>query len=64
MSAAKAFDSKVSSDASKISSDYASIVALSIRQVLGAIEITLSRNSDGSLNTTDVLVFMKGEIAR
>ncbi|KAF9476478.1 DUF1793-domain-containing protein [Pholiota conissans] len=59
LSRAQAFDSKVTSDAANISSDYASIVALSIRQAMGAIEITLSRNSNGSLNTTDVVVFMK-----
>lgn len=62
MSSANTFDSKISSDASAISTDYASIVALSVRQVLGAIEITLSKNSDGSFNTDDVMVFMKGEI--
>ncbi|KAH9482400.1 Glutaminase A [Psilocybe cubensis] len=56
---AQAFDSKVNSDATKISADYASIVALSIRQALGAIEITVSKNSDGTFNTDDVLVFMK-----
>lgn len=57
---ANSFDSKVNSDASKISSDYASIVELSIRQVLGATEITVSKNADGTFNTSDVLMFMKG----
>ncbi|KAF8165232.1 DUF1793-domain-containing protein [Crassisporium funariophilum] len=56
---AKAFDSKVNSDAGKISADYASIVALSIRQALGATEITISKNSNGSFNASDVIVFMK-----
>ncbi|PPQ83295.1 hypothetical protein CVT25_004034 [Psilocybe cyanescens] len=56
---AQAFDNKVNSDATKISADYASIVALSIRQALGATEITISKNSDGTFNTNDVLVFMK-----
>lgn len=55
------FDNQVNSDASKISADYASIVALSIRQALGATEITISKNSNGSFNTSDVVVFMKGE---
>ncbi|KLO07574.1 DUF1793-domain-containing protein [Schizopora paradoxa] len=59
MTSANSFDSKVNSDASKISSDYASIVELSIRQVLGATEITVSKNADGSFNTSDVLMFMK-----
>ncbi|KAF9523492.1 DUF1793-domain-containing protein [Crepidotus variabilis] len=59
LSRAQAFDSKVQSDASKISADYAAIVALSIRQSLGSTEITISKNSDGSWNTNDVIVFMK-----
>ncbi|CAL1700859.1 unnamed protein product [Somion occarium] len=56
---AKAFDDKVNNDASAISSDYASIVALSIRQAFGATEITVSKGSNGSFNTSDVLMFMK-----
>ncbi|EIW62026.1 DUF1793-domain-containing protein [Trametes versicolor FP-101664 SS1] len=55
---AKAFDAKVNADATKISADYASIVALSIRQGFGAIETTVSRTGSG-FNTSDVLVFMK-----
>lgn len=61
MSRSNAFDNQVNSDALKISADYAAIVALSIRQALGAIEITISKNSDGSFNTSDVLVFLKGK---
>lgn len=57
---ANSFDSQVKSDASKISSDYASLVALSIRQAFGATEITISKRDDGSWNTDDVLIFMKG----
>ncbi|KAJ6598936.1 hypothetical protein DFH09DRAFT_1356105 [Mycena vulgaris] len=53
------FDAQVQADASAISADYAAIVALSIRQTLGATEITISKNGDGSWNTSDVLVFMK-----
>ncbi|KAK7060516.1 hypothetical protein VNI00_001281 [Paramarasmius palmivorus] len=56
---ANAFDSKLSTDANKISADYASIAALSVRQAFGATEVTISKNSDGSWNTNDVIVFMK-----
>ncbi|KAH7929420.1 DUF1793-domain-containing protein [Leucogyrophana mollusca] len=56
---AQAFDAKVQSDASAISSDYAGIVALSVRQAFGALELTLSKSSDGSWNTTDILMFLK-----
>ncbi|KAI0327103.1 DUF1793-domain-containing protein [Cubamyces sp. BRFM 1775] len=56
---ANAFDAKVNSDATRISSDYASVVALSVRQGFGATEITVSRTSSGGFNTSDVLMFMK-----
>ncbi|KAI0770848.1 DUF1793-domain-containing protein [Irpex lacteus] len=56
---AQAFDSKVQSDASVISTDYASIAALSVRQAFGATELTVSKNSAGGFNTSDVLMFMK-----
>ncbi|KAJ7904642.1 hypothetical protein B0H14DRAFT_3079482 [Mycena olivaceomarginata] len=47
------FDAQVQKDALAISVDYAAIVALSVRQTMGAMEITISKNSDGSFNTTD-----------
>ncbi|KIY74089.1 DUF1793-domain-containing protein [Cylindrobasidium torrendii FP15055 ss-10] len=56
---AEAFDAQVDSDAKAISNDYAGVVALSIRQALGATELTISKNGDGSWNTDDVLLFMK-----
>ncbi|THH14879.1 hypothetical protein EW146_g5515 [Bondarzewia mesenterica] len=59
LSRAKEFDAQVDSDASKISADYSSIVALSVRQTFGATEITISKGSNGQWNTSDVLVFMK-----
>ncbi|KAF9057677.1 DUF1793-domain-containing protein [Panaeolus papilionaceus] len=59
LSRANTFDSKVQADANKISADYTAIVELSIRQALGATEITLSKNANGSFNTSDVIVFMK-----
>lgn len=57
---ASAFDAQVKSDASKISTDYADWVALAVRQAFGAIEFTISKDSAGKFNTSDVLVFMKG----
>ncbi|KAJ7590931.1 DUF1793-domain-containing protein [Mycena floridula] len=56
---ADVFDSQLNSDASLISQDYADIVALSVRQAFGATELTISKNSDGSWNTNDVLMFLK-----
>ncbi|KAI0796743.1 DUF1793-domain-containing protein [Abortiporus biennis] len=59
LSRANAFDAQVAKDANAISSDYASIVALSIRQGFGATEITISKDAQGNFNTSDVLMFMK-----
>ncbi|KAI1787276.1 hypothetical protein LXA43DRAFT_716833 [Ganoderma leucocontextum] len=56
---ANQFDSQVSNDANRISSGYASLVALSIRQTFGAIEITVPQHNDGSFDTSNVLTFMK-----
>ncbi|EJF60361.1 hypothetical protein DICSQDRAFT_137441 [Dichomitus squalens LYAD-421 SS1] len=54
---ANVFDAQVKSDASKISADYASLVALSIRQVFGATEITVT---SGLFDSSNMLMFMKG----
>ncbi|KAJ7276535.1 DUF1793-domain-containing protein [Mycena haematopus] len=56
---ANAFDAKVQADAGKISADYAAVVALSIRQALGATELTISKTSTGAFNTSDIIMFMK-----
>lgn len=61
LSRAQAFDAKLQSDASAISSDYAEVVALSVRQAFCAMEITISKNGANSWNTSDVLVFLKGK---
>ena len=61
LSRAQTFDTKLQSDASAISNDYAEIVALSVRQAFGAMEITISKNGDNTWNTSDVLVFLKGK---
>ncbi|KAG6869299.1 hypothetical protein C0993_000052 [Termitomyces sp. T159_Od127] len=57
-------DAQVEHDGKKISADYAAIVALSLRQAVGATEITISRRKDGSWNSSDVLVFLKGQLAQ
>jgi hypothetical protein len=60
LSIANTFDNKLNTDANKISADYSGVCSLSVRQSLGATEITISRTSAGAWNTTDVIVFMKG----
>ncbi|EIW82090.1 DUF1793-domain-containing protein [Coniophora puteana RWD-64-598 SS2] len=59
LSDANTFDAKVKSDATAISDNYYAIVALSVRQAFGATELTTSKASDGSWNTTDILMFLK-----
>lgn len=57
--AASTFDSELLNAGTAISSKYADLLALSARQVLGTIDITIARGGDGNWNFTDVLVFMK-----
>ncbi|KAJ7481103.1 hypothetical protein B0H11DRAFT_1232531 [Mycena galericulata] len=59
LATANIFDAKVQLDASVISAEYAGIAALAVRQAFGATELTISKASDGSWNTTDILMFMK-----
>ena len=60
---ANAFDSKLNTDANKISADYAAVCALSVRQALAVTELTISKTSSGAWNTTDLIVFMKGVLS-
>ena len=57
--AAESHDAKLLAAGSAISSNYADLLALSARQVLGSIDITLALGSDGNWNFSDTLVFMK-----
>lgn len=57
---AKAFDDRLTTDASKISLDYIDVASQVARQAFAATEITVSRNADNSLNTSDVYMFVKG----
>ncbi|KAJ3793241.1 hypothetical protein GGU11DRAFT_419164 [Lentinula aff. detonsa] len=58
LSRAESLDKKLQTAAGSISSDYADIVALSMRQTFGATELTIS-GSPGAWNTDDVLMFIK-----
>lgn len=57
--AAHAFDAETLNAGSNISSEYADLLALTSRQVLSSIDITLALGSDGNWNFSDILVFMK-----
>lgn len=57
--AAVAFDAELLNAGTTISNGYADLLALTARQVLSSIDITLAKGSDGNWNFTDTLVFMK-----
>ena len=56
---AAALDQKIVNDAKAISDEYADIVSLATRQVMGSLDITVSTGSDGKANASDVMIFMK-----
>ena len=59
LSNATALDAQILNDASQYSEQYADLLALTTRQAMGPMEITLSRDAGGNWNTSDVKVFMK-----
>lgn len=59
LSRAVALDESLRNASVLISSSYADVVALSIRQTFGALELTIS-GSPGAWNTSDTLMFLKG----
>ncbi|KAJ8483511.1 hypothetical protein ONZ51_g4652 [Trametes cubensis] len=54
-----AFDEAVMGNASKVSSHYVDLVSLATRQTLGSLDITVSTDSTGQPNASDVRIFMK-----
>ncbi|KAJ8483513.1 hypothetical protein ONZ51_g4651 [Trametes cubensis] len=54
-----AFDEAVMGNASQVSSHYADLVSLATRQTLGSLDITVSTDSTGQPNASDVRIFMK-----
>ncbi|KAK0246468.1 hypothetical protein EDD85DRAFT_758599 [Armillaria nabsnona] len=51
-------DNKIMSDARQISDNYTDLVTLAARQAL-AVDITVSKDSQGQWNTSDVMTFMR-----
>ena len=58
-SRATTLDNRITQSAQSISSEYSDLVSLAARQTFGAIDITVSRGSDGQWNTSDAMIFMK-----
>ena len=57
---AQNLDERIMNDAGKVSSNYVDLVSLAARQVMGSMDITVLQNdADGSLNGSDVKIFVK-----
>ncbi len=52
-------DDQIINDAENISPLYSDLLSLVARQAMSALEITVSKNSDGSFNSSDVMAFIK-----
>ncbi|PCH43484.1 hypothetical protein WOLCODRAFT_103601 [Wolfiporia cocos MD-104 SS10] len=60
LSRAIAIDNRIQQAAASYSSEYSSVVSFAVRQVFGALDITLPQpSSDGTWDTSDVKIFMK-----
>ncbi|KAA1098240.1 hypothetical protein PGT21_031282 [Puccinia graminis f. sp. tritici] len=58
--AARDIDKKITEDAKRLGGDdYVAIVSLSARQALGALEITIGKDSAGKFDDSDVAAFLK-----
>ncbi|KAL5508771.1 hypothetical protein ACEPAG_4750 [Sanghuangporus baumii] len=58
-SAAETFGSQILNAGQQFSAEYTDLLALTVPQVMGCMDITLSKSSDGSWNMSDVKVFTK-----
>ncbi|EJD08023.1 DUF1793-domain-containing protein [Fomitiporia mediterranea MF3/22] len=58
MTAATTLDNKILRDAGQVSTNYADILSLSTRQVMGALEYTLLKDASSSFNMSDVKAFL------
>ena len=54
-----ALDFQIMSDASKISSEYYDLLSLISRQAMSALEIAVSKDTEGNFNSSDVMAFLK-----
>lgn len=57
--AAERFDNRLLNAGSSVSVGYADLLALTTRQILGSLDITIALGSDGNWNFSDTMVFMK-----
>ena len=59
MDRAVALDQKIMDAAAQVSENYVNLVSLGARQTMASLDITVLGNSDGSVDASDVKIFMK-----
>lgn len=59
LNASEILDDQILTDSQNISSVYGDLLSLVTRQAMSAVEITVSKNSDGTFNSSDIMAFMK-----
>ncbi|KLO09278.1 DUF1793-domain-containing protein [Schizopora paradoxa] len=57
--ASNQLDKQIAGHSADISSNLSDLLILVTRQAMSALEITVSKNPDGSLNSSDIMAFMK-----
>jgi hypothetical protein len=58
-SRAQQLDNKILQDANSVSNNLGGLVSVAIAQVYGSMQLTVGTDADGSLNNSDILMFMK-----
>ena len=56
---AVALDTKIMTDAAKISPEYVDLVSIATRQILGSLDITVLGDVQDGVNASDVKIFVK-----
>ena len=59
MKASNQLDKQVAGDAAGISPNLTDLLSLVARQAMSALEITVSRKTDGNFDSSDIMAFMK-----
>lgn len=52
-------DAQIEAHASKVSPEYAALVAFTMRQAFAPMELTAGKNADGSVDADDILLFVR-----
>jgi hypothetical protein len=58
-SRAQELDTKILQDATSVSNNLGGLVSVAIAQVYGSMQLTVGVEANGSLNDSDIMMFMK-----